>query len=157
MSHRTLLLVVGAVVVAACDRSIDATSPMKSPRAASFDRPTINTVTPTSDVVINPCNGDVVTLTGDAHVLLKPTNTGTELHINFSDLTGVGVPSGLVYHENGVGDQTTQVTGTGLTFETQINEELISQGSANNFIVHTTVIFDGTSVTFKRSSTECRG
>jgi hypothetical protein len=90
------------------------------------------------DFQITSCSGEVVTFTGESHVLQHSTandNTGhAVVHINFH-LEGTG-PSGTRYvvneHVNG-----TINSGAAGTFTSEARLVAVAQGSADNLVVHT--------------------
>jgi hypothetical protein len=65
-----------------------------------------NITMPISRTLLNPCTNDVVTVSGNFHLVISSTADGSGgFHMTFMDnvsgVTGVGVPSGVTYH--GVG------------------------------------------------------
>src|SRR5213596_1839812 len=97
------LVSLGVAVVFAFACS-DSTAPVPAPRSAWSPRSAdvyVNQTTPSALVTFNPCNGDVVVLTGTAHLVLGTTQSnGNSEHISFdlsNNYSGVGVPSTLSY------------------------------------------------------------
>jgi len=173
MSRRILFVLV-IVGVVGCEGP---TAPVAPPRRALGSAPAqfdeagttttkSNEFVDLSGTVTSPCNGDDVFLSGSEHVVQTFTTDGVtstmKLHINVDDLKGVST-SGVEYHLNAAAHQTfeQQVAGPSYSIETVLNEELISQGSAPNWIAHITETnsYDGTtfSTTITRMSIECRG
>lgn len=124
---------------------------------------------PFSATVANPCNGDVVALTGTLDLMVRMTLSGSGRanfggHLNY-DLSGVGVPSGAEYNvkdvENVESNNITFTNGAA-AFSDEEQFVVISKGGAPNFvahlIIHETFNANGdlTSFTFDTSS-ECRG
>ena len=100
-----------------------------------------------NDTVTNPCNGDVVPLTGQGHIVMHFTfdNSGG-IHIvditnTMGPLQGVGFPSGIAYKANETVSSTINDNGPTPQFEFTfvMSEVLISQGPTPNFVTHTTV------------------
>jgi len=141
MSPRIILLVAAAGVLTACERSVEPTGPVRSAQSASFDQVISNTNSRVDVTdVVTACNGDVVTLTGTAHIRITQTNSGTSFQINLADLRGVDLTSGVRYHENGIIDQALEFVGSGPAFVTTSDTELISEGSTDNLLVRLTVV-----------------
>jgi opacity protein-like surface antigen len=113
-----------------------------------------NVTMPLNQVVLNPCNGDTFTATGNIHLVMAETADGSGgLHIhvdvNVSNVTGVGSVTGATYH--GIGGFWFEISGhPPFPFTTTSTNVfgLISQGSTANLVVtstfHLTVNADGT-------------
>ena len=102
---------------------------------------------PITETVTNPCNGDVVQLIGEGHLVMHFTfdNSGG-IHIvditnTLNPLQGTGFPSGVAYKANETVNSTINDNGPTPQFEFTfvMSEVLISQGSAPNFVAHTTI------------------
>ena len=126
-----------------------------------------NVRAPIDVTFVNPCTADTIEFTGTIHLLAGEASDGSggfHLHIddNVSGVTGVGVPSGTVYH--GVG---------GDWFEANVRPPfpvvltatdvfgLISVGASSNLVAnatfHITVNPDGTvTAQVMRMSFNCR-
>ena len=102
---------------------------------------------PVTATETNPCNGDVVTLTGEGHIVMHTTmDSSGGLHIvditnTMSPLQGIGFPSGVSYKANETVSSTINDNGPTPQFEFTfvMSEVLISQGSTPNFVAHTTI------------------
>lgn len=115
------------------------------------------------DFQITACSGEVVTFTGESHVLQHSTGNGNAnvsvVHINFH-LTGTGA-SGTRYVVNEEVNGTSTFAGAG-TFNSEARLVGVAQGSADNLAVHTfihtTVNANGeiTSTSFEFES-DCNG
>ena len=102
--------------------------------------------------VVGACNGDVVTASGQAHLLMSVTQDASggfhfDINGNLENVKGVGVPSGSPYtitswfHDSANGGSgATDVSSTGVF-------HVISNGSSQNFvataILHFTVTPNG--------------
>lgn len=128
-----------------------------------------NTVTnitfPISLTVANPCNGEMVTLSGNEHEVMNVTvDANGGFHAvtiaNAQDVTGVG-DQGNIYHATGTTHQ--EFNGQVAEEETLMNSfDYVSTGSAPNFLVtekeHITINADGTvTATFANFSMQCQG
>jgi hypothetical protein len=126
-----------------------------------------NVRVPLNLTVFSPCNGDVIAVTGEIHLLASSTSDGAGgFHVTFMDnvsgVTGVGSISGATYH--GVGGD--WFSGNARPpFPVVLTQTdvfaLISAGSAPNFVVtdtvHITVNADGTlTANVARFSVACR-
>jgi hypothetical protein len=120
---------------------------------------------PVSGTVTNPCNGEVVTISGNSQIILNVTSDGSGgLHVvfrgNFQGVSGVG-DQGNTYR---IPIQATTSFNTRVGQEetfTQISQ-FIAEGSAPNFFfhedAHITVNPDGTvTVFFDTITTSCHG
>jgi hypothetical protein len=102
---------------------------------------------PLNQTFFNPCTGDTITFTGTINLVTGVTADGSGgFHVlfadNVSDVTGIGVPSGIVYQ--GVG---------GDWFETNVKPpfpaeftatdviNFLSAGAAPNFVANDTIHF----------------
>ena len=122
--------------------------------AASSAAVVQNVRVPLAATFFDPCTGDVITFSGTIHLLVGVTPDGSggfHLHVadNVSDVTGVGIPSGTVYH--GVGGDWFELNARPpFPFETTQTDVfgLISTGSTPNLVandtLHITVNADGT-------------
>ena len=139
-----------------------------SPAFAQTTATTTSENIPFTDTRPNPCNGDLVTFQGTMHV----TNTVTtdsgggshlKTHVNYQDVSGTGVPSGLNYRVMTTVNDTLNDNDAG-QFETTVIQtvKLISQGSAPNLflriVFHITINANGqTTSTVSETRIECRG
>ena len=124
-----------------------------------------NVTFPISFPATNPCNGEMITFSGNEHDAFHLTFDGSGgvhivFHANFQDVTGVGsfgnkyqLPADANDSFNAKVAQEENVT---------LSELVVSQGSAPNFVVkfdfHTTINPDGTVTSyFNNFTTACRG
>ena len=124
-----------ACVVCAC---ADATAPstLSAPRQASNAK-LQDSKFPSSLTTTNPCNGDVVVLTGETQYVAESTtdkNGGTHSKTSFeSKYTGIGAPSGAKYNaETKYSDE----VNTGTTFLEEIlktSTHLEASGKTPNY------------------------
>jgi hypothetical protein len=111
-------------------------------RTASADGFTTNIYTPIAVTIPNPCNGDLVSLTGTLHEQFHITidsagGANLEDHFNPQDVTGTGSPSGAKYQATGVTRDNANFTPGALFVTTFVNNfRIIGQGPDNNFMVH---------------------
>lgn len=123
---------------------------------------------PFTGALNNTCNGDVVTFQGDIHVtnhMTTDASGGTHLktHVNFQDVSGTGVPSGLSYNVRTTTNETVNDNDGPQSEATIISTvKLISQGPAQNsflqVVFHVTVNANGTTTsTVDETKIECRG
>lgn len=121
---------------------------------------------PISGATFNPCNGDSVSFTGQAHEVVRETIDGNGgAHVAgkmIVHITGIGSASGDAYVGNGeVSFNQNLNSSLTLTRTEPVSSELIAQGSAPNFLfkalAHITVNPDGTVTSFFDSFTPaCR-
>lgn len=112
----------------------------------------------------NAGNGEIVTLSGNLHVITKVTTTANNVHIMFTNnpqgVTGVGSVTGEKYQGTGVTRETENVPLTGsfpLNVTTVNNFRIIGRGPGNNLLIHSnshiTVNANGTVTVNKTNST----
>lgn len=129
---------------------------------------TTNETVPVNSGLFNPCNGDQVTFSGTAHIVNTMTTDasgGTHLktHINYQNVTGTGVPSGITYNVRTISNEVTNDADGPQSNATVISiVKLNAQGPALNFylrvVFHITVNANGqTTSTVQETSIECRG
>lgn len=127
---------VGLCILCGCS---DSTAPTLSARSTT-GRPAVveNDKVPAALTTTNPCNGDVVVLTGTSHVMVKQMQlpNGT-FHLDLdviSQYTGVGVPSGLSYQGTSRdSDHFTSNTGFPVTESFVSEVSLRSSGKGANY------------------------
>ena len=141
--------------------------------AATTARAQASTMTTSENIpftssAFNPCNSDSVTFSGTLHVtntLTTDADGGTHLktHLNYQDVTGTGVPSGVTYNVRTVRNEVTN-DNDGPQYETTVisTTRLIAHGPALDFylrtVIHITVNANGeTTSTVQEVSFECRG
>lgn len=103
-----------------------------------------NMFVPLNATVNNACTGEPVTLTGELHVLASIQETGNGLRISMHTqpvgATGTGSVSGATYHATGITRQFIFLDGPPPQDRTFVNNfYIIGEGSAPNFMVHTTI------------------
>jgi hypothetical protein len=172
---RSCTAVLVALALIACDRPTGPapTSPaLLSGGAVAFVK--ANTIKTNSwedvvdNVVIDPCGGEDIVFNGRIHsvgtVTTSPTSTSGSVHLNFNALEGVGVVTGLKYRLVAAAKQVAfeeNESPFAFSQETHIEEQLVSQTSADNFKISIIeeLTFDGTdfTVTTKKMVQECRG
>jgi len=125
----------------------------------------VNFTSPVNITTPNPCNGEMVTASGNEHPTVHSTLDGNggshvDVHFNFENVTGVG-SFGNTYQIPFAAHQLFNVRiGVANTLAETMN--VISRGSAPNFLFHEnfriTINPDGT-VTFfhENSRSECPG
>jgi hypothetical protein len=129
---------------------------------------TTNETVPFTSTLFNPCNGDTVTFSGNMHVtntMTTDADGGTHLrtHINYQDVTGTGVPSGITYKVRTVTNEVSN-DNDGPQYEATVisTVKLIAHGPALDFylrtVMHVTVNANGqTTSNVQETSIECRG
>jgi hypothetical protein len=118
--------------------------------------------TPFTAVVTNPCNGDVVNVTGNSHVVMVMNGNKAEIQTNWPDTSGVST-TGVDYQVN---DAThlfvLTVPDGGFTIGFRDSFELVSKDPSANFLVHESVeiIFNpktGFAAKIRGAGAECSG
>lgn len=118
--------------------------------------------------IFNQCNGDDVTFSGTLHVVNTMTTDGSggthlKTHINYQDVTGTGVPSGITYRVRTVSNEVVNDNDGPQSTATVISTvKLIAAGPTLNYflrlVLHVTVNANGqTTSTKQETSFECRG
>ena len=107
-----------------------------------------NTSFPVNISVLIPCAaggaGEVVTLTGNLHVLMSLTvnanNISFDSHFQPEGISGTGSVTGDKYQGTGITRFNFNAGVTGFPFNTTMvnNFRIIGQGTGNNFLVHET-------------------
>lgn len=83
------------------------------------------------------CTQEMVTLSGNIHLLIHPQSNGNILvHFNYQGATGIGQTSGITYRASAV-DQL--LLGYSLNLNVTRNFQLISQGVSSNLLI--TVVY----------------
>jgi hypothetical protein len=101
-------------------------------------------IAPLQPTVINPCNDDIIALTGDVHILVSFTINGNRIsgmtHIQPQGVSGTDQTTGAEYQGTGVTqDEFSGSLTNGQYEETFINRfDFLGQGSAPNFREHET-------------------
>lgn len=108
-----------------------------------------NISTPVAVSVFIPCavggTGEVVTLTGNLHVLISTTVNANHISLNVQfqpqGISGVGSVSGDKYQGTGITRTSIEADVVSFPFiETFVNNfKIIGQGPGNNFLVHQNV------------------
>lgn len=129
---------------------------------------TTNETLPFTNTMPNPCNGDIVTFSGDIHVVNHFTTdagggTHVKTHGNYQSVSGTGTPSGAQYRVVTTSNETINDNDGPQTEVSSVQVlNLISQGSGPNFrlriVFHITINANGTTTSqVEESSIECRG
>jgi len=131
----------------------------------------INTSFPVNIPVLIPCAaggaGEVVTLTGNLHVLMSVTvnanNVSFDSHVQAQGISGTGSVTGDKYQATGITRFNFNADVIGFPFNSTFvnNFRIIGQGTGNNFVVHQTfhitVNADGTVTAFVDNfSVDCK-
>jgi hypothetical protein len=125
--------------------------------SAAWAANAINVRVPLSNTSLNPCNGELVDLSGSCHVVVSVTfdrSGGTHFDTHeYCHATGVGRTTGAEYVANESEHNTlNENSGGSITVTNPISFRLISNGREPNFIVyslfHVTVNPDGTATSF---------
>ncbi|HEX8503401.1 MAG TPA: hypothetical protein VF659_22650 [Pyrinomonadaceae bacterium] len=139
-----------------------------SPAFAQTTATTTSENIPFTDTRPNPCNGDLVTFQGTMHITNSVTTDASgglhlRTHVNYQDVSGTGVPSGLNYRVMTTVNDTLNDNDAG-QFETTVIQtvKLNSQGPALNYflhmVFHITINANGeTTSTVTETRIECRG
>lgn len=104
-----------------------------------------DTVIPfTNSGTVNPCNGEVVQLSGSVNFrshLTIDQNGGIHLvvHENAQGLSGVGCTTGAKYQVNSAEDQETNFKALPAESTFTMHSNVIGQGTVPNFVFHLTV------------------
>jgi hypothetical protein len=120
------------------------------------------TTMPFTQVMTNPCNGDVVTITGEMHMVSVMSDRKAEIQTNWPDTRGVAMTTGTLYQANDANHLFIVSVPSGrFTIGLQDSYELVSQDASPNFLVHELmeITFDpssGFSVKM-RGEPECSG
>jgi hypothetical protein len=124
-----------------------------------------NVTNPVSFSTGNPCNGELVTVSGSVHNTFRLTFDGSGgvhvgFHANFQDVIGVG-SFGNKYQIPLAANEEINAR-VGLEETITLSEPLVSQGSTPNFItkedIHFTVNPNGTVTSFRDNFRQvCRG
>ncbi|MET0646834.1 MAG: hypothetical protein ABW208_09455 [Pyrinomonadaceae bacterium] len=129
---------------------------------------TTNETVPFTSTLFNQCNGDMVTFSGNMHVVNTMTTDasgGTHLktHTNYQNVTGTGSPSGISYNVRTVSNEVINDNDGPQSTATVISTvKLIAHGPALDFylriVLHVTVNANGqTTSNVQETSFECRG
>ena len=144
MKPKMAIATVLTAALAACSATDDVTAPMapssKPTTAALVDQSTTQDF-PYSWTGPNPCNGDVLTLTGTSHIITHATLNGNGAHIDehfMSDGTGQGAPPSFKEYSGSADDR---YQSNMLTITTVLNEDhrMLVRGPtrADDFFFHT--------------------
>ena len=129
--------------------------------AAAGAAATGQTTVPFSQIVTNPCNGDVVVIAGEMHMVAITSDTKAEIQTNWPDTTGIAL-DGTRYQANDANHFFIVSVPSGrFTIGLQDSYELVSQDASPNFLMHELleITFDpssGFSVKM-RGEPECSG
>ena len=131
--------------------------------AAQAESETVVDTEPTSLVLSNPCNGELIPLTGHITTVYHVTNNDPTLVVvsKYSfQFSGVGEITGARYQVNSTSHATLTIhTGNHATFTSHLN--VIGEGQVPDFMAHGLLHFtfspSGMSVVFQNSRFECKG
>jgi hypothetical protein len=131
--------------------------------AAQAESDTVVDREPISFAIVNPCNGELIPITGHETTVFHFTNNDhTQAVVSQYSLqaSGVGEITGARYQVNNTSHVTITVhTGNTATFTNHAN--YIGEGQVPDFmqhgLEHFTLTPDGMSVHFSNSSEECKG
>ncbi|HYO62077.1 MAG TPA: hypothetical protein VER08_00315 [Pyrinomonadaceae bacterium] len=165
MQTRSTRLALAALFTAA----LAVSAPLTRTAGAQANTTTTNQTITLSNVVVNTCDGNSVTLSGKLHLVHHFTvsnsgSTNMTMHSNYEEVQGVGNPSLTLYR--GVSSNTHKSHSNGTTPQTNFTNvdrvRLISLGPSENLIInvttHTTVNSNGQATsTFANASAECNG
>jgi hypothetical protein len=125
---------------------------------------TFTEVMPFSDFVENPCNGDMVAITGTMKVTMITAGNKGKTQTSWPDTSGVALLSGTRYQANETTHTTVfPISSTKFVFAFAEEYELVSQDATSNFLIHmgVEITFDlsipDATVTKTRGGTECSG
>jgi len=149
----------GCSIVAAVVTGLVAVGLPAAARAATFTE-----MVPFSDLVENPCNGEMVAITGTMKATMITAGNKGKAQTSWPDTNGVALVSGTRYQAN----QTTHTTVfliSGTTFVLDFAEEyeLVSQEGSSNFLIHMAIestvdlSTPDVTVTMTRGGAECSG
>lgn len=155
---------IGAALIAALFVALATGTPVFGQASTT----TTNETIPFTSTLLNPCTADQVTFQGDMHItntMTTDSGGGTHLktHVNYQDVSGTGVPSGLNYNVRTTTNESINDSEGPQSEATIISTvRLISQGSVLNYflrlVFHVTVNANGeTTSTVTESRIECRG
>jgi hypothetical protein len=114
--------------------------------------------------IVNPCNGETVTITGNGHEVDRVTVNGNTFHIgthfDAGGVKGVGQTTGAKYSTNDVFNLDLNLA-AGANETVGEDFHLIGQGQVPNFVLHTlfhiTINANGdVTSSFDNVSAECR-
>jgi hypothetical protein len=123
-------------------------------------------IAPFNAVIVNPCNGESVTLSGRIHTVVQDTQdaaggTHSVVHVNFQGIGGQGT-SGARYRFTGLNTQvvTNETLGASVT-TTVVSTRLVGQGpvpdQVMHLLVHTTINANGeVTASISEVQSECR-
>jgi hypothetical protein len=137
------------------------------PRTAHAQAATTTTIidAPLTTTVSNACTGELITFTGQSHLVIHTTATAagtfeTTIHSNLQDVSGTSAPSGATYRFQAASTTVTTVA-PGSETTTVIEFRVIGPGADNNLLVrvvhHLTVAATGSATaTVDSFSVTCR-
>ena len=158
--HRIIIRILGVSLFAL----LVASAPT-APGSAEATTINENVIVPVNSVTVNPCTGEEIAYSGEAHFMFHITFDdaggahGTSRN-NLQGVTGVGLVSGDVYRIVGEAGGTSNFTGATEVTTVQ-NTLFVGPGPDNNFraqfIFHTTCNANGCSVQLVNTETSCQG
>ena len=131
--------------------------------ASGASAATYDVTTPFTDpAMVNPCNGDVVSVVGEAHDVIVTNDNKFEVQENWPDTSGM-TATGTLYQVNDASHIFIVTVPEGsFTIGFRDSFELVSQDASSNFLVHETVEikFDpktGVSMKVTGAGADCSG
>jgi hypothetical protein len=99
----------------------------------------VNTTIPLSLAIVNPCNGESVTVNGFVHDTIQVTlddsgGTHVDIHDNFEDVSGIGSLGNTYQIPSALHAEANTSVGHENTFTETFN--VITEGSTPNFLIH---------------------
>jgi hypothetical protein len=148
--RRTALFTVAAILMTACDNApTTPTNEMLTPSLATSITENDQAV-PYHNflIMLPPCTREIVVLDGVVHMLFHRTvdaNGGIKqrVHINPTDVSGLGLVTGTVFHSAGVTNEAYDLSGPfPMTFTQDYQFILTAPGKYNNIVAHQTLKVD---------------
>ena len=156
--HRIITKILGVSLLALLAASAPA-----APGSAQATTIHENVTVPINEVVVNPCTGEEIAFSGDAHVLLHiTTDASGGTHVtsqsNYQGVSGVGLTTGDVYRLIRQSGETSNTAGAEEI--TIVDDTLIvGPGPGNNYMLrvlqHLTCNSNGCSVGFVNVELRC--
>lgn len=170
MRHHTAFAAAAgmALLMTACDRAPEIAGPERAAKPAldALHQTTNEQDIPWADEEQNPCNGDMVTISGVTHFLFVTTlDDGGGYHLSSrtnSTGTGVGTPSLFTYKVKDDFAYSEQTSVPGTTIRQEMDLLILAPRSIDNYIKH--MIFKLTinalgipTASFDNTTTKCVG
>jgi hypothetical protein len=131
------------ISLAACDKATTISDPgvvARQPSADALVSQTNERDVPWSDVHQNPCTGDMVTVTGTAHIIFHSVldDSGGGHISTDTDVrgTGLGFPSGMTYTVKDWFTDSQQTNGSQFSWRDERDLMVMGARSVDNYIMH---------------------